>query len=57
MPCSKYKSKKQRGLCYVTKGWKDFSRVRKRSLLGHGIVKRRKVCPKFRRTIRYITKK
>ena len=29
MPCEKYKSKKQRGLCYLTKGWKDFSKVKK----------------------------
>lgn len=27
MPCSKYKSKKQRGLCYLTKGWTDFTKV------------------------------
>lgn len=28
MPCSKYKSKRQRGLCYATKGWKDWSKIR-----------------------------
>lgn len=30
MPCSKYKSKKQRGLCYLTKGWKDWNKVKKK---------------------------
>lgn len=29
MPCNKYKSKKQRGLCYLTKEWKDWSKVGK----------------------------
>lgn len=33
MPCEKYKSKKQRGLCYLTKGFKDFSKVKKGKLL------------------------
>lgn len=28
MPCAKYKSKKQRGLCYSTRGWKDWKKVR-----------------------------
>lgn len=28
MPCGKYKSKKQRGLCFLTKGWKDWSKVK-----------------------------
>jgi hypothetical protein len=31
MPCSKYKSKKQRGLCFLTNEWTDFSRVKKKS--------------------------
>ena len=30
MPCGKYKSKKQRGLCFLTKEWSDFSKVKKR---------------------------
>lgn len=29
MPCKNYKSKKQRGLCYLTKGWKDWGKVKK----------------------------
>lgn len=29
MPCKKYKSKKQRKLCYLTDEWKDWSKVRK----------------------------
>lgn len=29
MPCSKYKSKKQRGLCYLTEGWKSFDKAYK----------------------------
>jgi len=28
MPCEKYKSKKQRSLCFATKGWKDFSKIK-----------------------------
>ena len=28
MPCEKYKSPKQRNLCFMTNGWKDFSKVR-----------------------------
>ena len=31
MPCKKYKSKKQRKLCFLTKGWKDFSKVKRLS--------------------------
>ena len=30
MPCSKYKSKKQRALCFATNEWKDFSKVKKK---------------------------
>jgi len=29
MPCKKYKSKKQRNLCFATKEWKDFSMIKK----------------------------
>jgi hypothetical protein len=36
MPCSKYKGK-QRGLCYATKEWKDFSKIK------------RDYCPKCRK--------
>lgn len=28
MPCSKYKNKKQRGLCFLTKEWTDWSKVK-----------------------------
>lgn len=28
MPCSSYKSKKQRGLCFVTHEWTDFRKVK-----------------------------
>jgi len=28
MPCNKYKSPKKRKLCYLTKEWKDFSKVK-----------------------------
>jgi hypothetical protein len=30
MPCSRYKSKKQRGLCYLTHGWKNWEKVKKK---------------------------
>jgi hypothetical protein len=32
MPCEKYKSPGQRNLCFQTKGWKDWSSVKKNSL-------------------------
>lgn len=28
MPCSKYKSKKQRGLCYLTNSWTSWAKVK-----------------------------
>lgn len=28
MPCSKYEGK-QRRLCYATKGWKDFTKIKR----------------------------
>lgn len=34
MPCSKYKSKRQRGLCFVTKGWTDWSKIKKKKRKG-----------------------
>lgn len=33
MPCSKYKSKKQRALCYLTKEWTDFSKVSSKKMI------------------------
>lgn len=30
MPCGKYKSKKQRGLCFATKEWKDWTGIKKK---------------------------
>lgn len=30
MPCKKYKSKKQRKLCFATKEWTDWSEIRKK---------------------------
>jgi hypothetical protein len=32
MPCKKYKSKKQRGLCFATNEWKDFSKLKKKKM-------------------------
>ena len=29
MPCKKYTSEKQRKLCYLTREWKDWSKVKK----------------------------
>ena len=29
MPCSQYKSPRQRRLCYLTKEWTDWSKVRR----------------------------
>lgn len=29
MPCSKYKSTKQRKLCFATDGWKDWSKIKR----------------------------
>lgn len=29
MPCKSYKPRKQRALCFATKGWKDWSKIRK----------------------------
>ena len=28
MPCEKYKSLKQRNLCFATDGWKDWSNIK-----------------------------
>jgi len=30
MPCSKYKSKKQKALCFATDEWKDWSKIKKK---------------------------
>lgn len=29
MPCGKYKSKRQRGLCFATNEWKDWKGIKK----------------------------
>jgi hypothetical protein len=31
MPCGKYKSKRQIKLCFATKSWKDWSKIKKRN--------------------------
>lgn len=32
MPCSKYKSKEQRGLCYLTNEWENWGKVMEKNI-------------------------
>lgn len=62
-PCSKYKSKKQRGLCYATNEWSNWGNLKRYSAIGvhkvkegYKTTKKYLKSPKGKKAIKYVRK-